>query len=388
MDPDATPAEPMPALPGFPFLHAGAGAVIVGPTGAGRSSLVQAGLYDAARASMHSLYLGGEVTRAEFNARAAALAAVRGDEVDDSLRAELGRVRYLDLSDAISFAWAEPQEWTAGITVAYQILAIDPVSAVASALMLDFDKSNDDWVRFYDKLIRPLTAGGVTVLLLDNVGHAEEAKRRAKGASAKSDRADLTFSCALCAEPVGLLIKAHKVRSVRAGFQRGDEWLFAKDTHRILVRGRGEDHGSTFRPTGQMQRVSEAVEQEPGLSKRAIRATVGGKAATVDLALELLISEGNIAANQDGQATRHRSIKPYREPTVSTVSQPCPAPCPDTPPTDRVPVSAPLRAGHGHGHGDGQGQQHTPESLIATRSAGTITEAEFDRAYDELAATA
>jgi hypothetical protein len=352
----------------------------------GPVSLLQAGLYDAARASIHSLYLGSEVSQAEFNARAAALAAVRCDEVDDSLRGELARVRYLDLGEAVTSAWAEPQEWIAGVTATYRILAIDPVSAVASALTLDFDKSNDDWVRFYDKLIRPLTAGGVTVLLLDNVGHAEEAKRRAKGASAKSDRADLTFSCALCAEPVGLLIKAHKVRSVRAGFQRGDEWLFAKDTQRIAARGRPEDHGSTFRPTGQMQRVSEAVEQDPGLSKRAIRATVRGKAATVDLALELLIAEDYIAADHDGQATRHTSVKPYREPTVSTVSQPCPAPCPDTPPTDRVPVSAPLRAGHGHGHGPSSSNGHTPESLIAARKAGTITEAEFDRSWDELEA--
>jgi hypothetical protein len=40
-----------------------------------------------------------------------------------------------------------------------------------------------------------------------------------------------------------------------------------------------------FRPTGYMQRVSRVVEQQPGLSKRAVRESVHGKAATVDLAL-------------------------------------------------------------------------------------------------------
>jgi hypothetical protein len=34
-------------------------------------------------------------------------------------------------------------------------VVIDPVSAVASAPDLDFDKSNDDWVRFYDRLVQP-----------------------------------------------------------------------------------------------------------------------------------------------------------------------------------------------------------------------------------------
>src|SRR4051794_14714536 len=48
MDPAAGHRDPLPALPGFPFLHDGAGALIVGPTGKGRSSLVQACAYDAA----------------------------------------------------------------------------------------------------------------------------------------------------------------------------------------------------------------------------------------------------------------------------------------------------------------------------------------------------
>lgn len=86
MDPTAATVEPLPTLPGFPFLHAGDGAIVVGPTGRGRSSLIQAALYDAARARLQSAYLGCEVTPGEFNARAASLAHRRGDEVDDELR--------------------------------------------------------------------------------------------------------------------------------------------------------------------------------------------------------------------------------------------------------------------------------------------------------------
>jgi hypothetical protein len=352
MDPLAASVEPLPAIAGFPFLHAGSGAVIVGPTGAGRSSLAEAAMYDAARAGIRCAYFGSEVTQGEFNSRAAILAKLRGDTVDDELRSHLANVRYLDLTATIAHAWKQPDEWADAMTRRYDVAVIDPTSAVASTLNLDFDKSNAEFVNFYDRLIQPLVGRGLAIFLLDNVGHDPDAKSRAKGASAKSDRADLTFSCSISTTPPGLIIKAGKVRSIRAAHQRGDEWLFAKDTHRIIARQKHErGTTTTFRPTGQMQRISEALEHDAGLSKRAIRTAVGGKADTVDLALELLTSEGYITTTKDGQAVRHTSAKPYREPTVSTVSQPCLTPCPDTPPNDRVSVSPPLRGGHGHGHG-------------------------------------
>ncbi|MDP9417217.1 MAG: hypothetical protein M3P48_05150 [Actinomycetota bacterium] len=94
MDPAAVAVEPVPALPGFPFLHRGVGALISGPTGGGRSSLMEAGAYDAGRAGLRVAYLGSEVTEAEFHARAADLASRRGDRITDELRRDLERVRY------------------------------------------------------------------------------------------------------------------------------------------------------------------------------------------------------------------------------------------------------------------------------------------------------
>src|SRR5439155_21810029 len=175
------------------------------------------------------------------------------------------------------------------------------------------------------------------------VGHAEEAKRRAKGASAKSDRADLTFSCSLSAEPAGLLLRAHKVRSIRASFARGDEWLFAKGGQTI-ERREGGGGSEPFRPTRLMQRTSEVIEQAPGLSRNAIRAAVKGRSEHVSLALELLIGEGYVSK-------QHASIKPYREPPFP-VSQPFPTVSPETvggTSGDRFPVSAHLSAGNGNG---------------------------------------
>jgi hypothetical protein len=190
------------------------GGVIVGPTGGGRSSLLEACTYDAGRAGLHVAVLSGEVTAAEFNARAADLAARRGDPITDELREQLSRVRFLDLATVIQRAWGDPDRWVADVVERFQIVGIDPLSTVASALDLDFDKSNTEFVAFYDRLVQPLVNRGVWTVMLDNIGHAIEAKTRAKGPSAKGDKADLTFSCALQPTPVGLVVTARKVRSV------------------------------------------------------------------------------------------------------------------------------------------------------------------------------
>jgi hypothetical protein len=310
MDPAAVSAEPLPLLAGVPFLHAGKGAVISGPTGRGRSSLVQACLYDAATLGVRCAYLGAEVTPDEFDARAAHLADVRGDEVGEELRRELARVRYLNLASVVTQAWSDPQAWLDGIQ-AYQLVAIDPLSSVASALDLDFDKSNAQFVAFYDRLIQPVAATGVAVVMVDNVGHAEEARGRAKGVSAKSDRADLTFSCKAIADPPALLVRCQKVRSVRAAFRVGDEWRFERDTQRIE---RADPSAATaFRPTGLMEQVSKLLEDDPGLSKRSIRSSVKGKNDYIDLALDLLVSEGFVSRERHGAADRHNSLRPFRE---------------------------------------------------------------------------
>lgn len=354
MDPASVPTEPLPTLPGFPYLHRGAAAVIVGPTGGGRSSLVQAGAYDAARANLRVAYLGSEITPAEFNARAADLAARRGDTVDEALRGELARVRYLDLASVVARAWEVPQAWVDEAIKRFDIIIIDPLSAVASTLGLDFDKSNAEFVRFYDRLVQPVAAAGAAVVMLDNVGHAHEAKTRAKGASAKSDRADLTFSCTLQATPQALIITAHKVRTVRAPFHRGAEWTFDRATQRITERDTPAEPPPAFRPTVLMERVSRALEAEPGLSKNAVRAAVKGRGKHVDLALDLLVAEGNAERRRDGQTHHHHIVRAYRQaddPTVSTASAPCPEHVPDTAEETVSTVSPPLRSRRDTGHG-------------------------------------
>ena len=121
MDPQAVAAEPLPTVPGFPFLHAGAGAVVVGPTGGGRSSLVQACAYDGSAHGVRTAYLGSEVTEGEFHARAADLANRRGDDIDDDLRAQLAAVRYLNLASTIVRAARRPKEWANEIVERFDV---------------------------------------------------------------------------------------------------------------------------------------------------------------------------------------------------------------------------------------------------------------------------
>ena len=186
MDPTATPAEPLPTLAGFPFAHPGAGIVIVGPTGGGRSSLVQACLYDGAGAGLRGAYLGSEVTEPEFNARAAVLAEHRGDTVNDELRVCLARARYLSLASVVTQAWENPGGWVDGIAAAYDLIVIDPLSAVASALDLNFDQSNAEFVKFYDRLVQPLTTLAGADVAMRRTSVMRSKPRAARRASALS----------------------------------------------------------------------------------------------------------------------------------------------------------------------------------------------------------
>jgi hypothetical protein len=339
MDPCATPADPHPAIPGFPMLHQGAGATIVGPTGGGRSSLIQACLYDAAREGVRCAYLGHEVTEPEFNARAARLAARRGDPTDDKLRASLAHVRYLNLFSVVAHANDDPGAWVSDVTARYDVVVIDPLSAVASALDLDFDNSNRDFVTFYDRIVQPLTTNGVTVAMIDNVGHASEAQKRAKGVSAKADRADLTFVCSR--HPAGLVIHTDKVRSVRSAAQHGDEWVFERDTQRLERRTGANDGAGAWRPTTIMARISELVASEPGITADAIRKGVKGKNDAKDVGLRQLIAEGFIEVHPDGPARRHHAKRPFTSDGVSTGPRPDLAPTPETTSPPTRPLLAP-----------------------------------------------
>ena len=309
-DPHRVPAIPLEALTGWPFLVSATGSLISGPTGGGRSMLVHACGYDAARGGVPVAYLGHEISPDEFDARTGLIADTRGD----ILTGPVERLRYLDLTDTMKRAWHDPDAWAIGVAKRYQVVIIDPVSAVGTALELNFDQSNTDYVTFYDRLVQPLLKHGVTVVLVDNIGHADDAKNRAKGASAKTDRADLAFACKHAGD--GLLIKATKVRQSRAPFKRGQEWTFGRDSQRVELWTGQAAPAHTRRPRGYptiyMRRVSDTLAAATGpLSLNSVRARTTGKTEHKDAGVRALEAEGYIRNDGDG----YRLLRPYRDPS-------------------------------------------------------------------------
>lgn len=305
MDPFGVSLSPLPTIPGFPMHHFGMYSEWSGPTGGGRSETIQAGLYEAALSGIPTLYLGHEITQDEFRVRTRKLAQMRGDEITDELRESLSAARYVDLGPVMAQAWAQPQEWVAAIIAHYRLVVIDPLSAAASALDLDFERSNTDYEKFYDALIQPLTKQGVAVMALDNTGH--EAKSRSKGASAKRNRADLAFSATTLKEPLGLRIKCEKVRGARVAFKVGDTWT-RYDGHAGF-----ETTPREFRPTYLMEQISRAVESEPGINAGDLYARTTGRKPYQVQARDLLVTEQYVEMREDAGAKQHFSLRPYRE---------------------------------------------------------------------------
>lgn len=315
MDPTAEPLEPLPYIDGFPFMHAASSAIISGKTGGGRSYLMEACAYDAAKAGVRVLYAGSEITLPEFHARSADIAQRRQDDLSDPiLRALLDEnVRYLPLVDLLQAAWANPVAWRTQVPERYDVVILDPVSAIADALGLDFLKDNAEYTRFYNTLIQPLVTAGLAVLMPDNEGHAEEAQGRPMGVAQKGNVGDLRFACKTIRGAI--LITAKKTRSVRAGHGDGQTWRF-HEHDRTITRDPAPNQPTTdgdWAPTFLMDRISKWVKEHADQATRVILNKVEGSKQHKPIALDTLVRHGYIEAYQDGQATRHRHLRDYHD---------------------------------------------------------------------------
>jgi hypothetical protein len=252
-----------------------------------------------------------------------------------------------------------------GITLA----VLDGITEGMTMQGLDL-MSNTDVAKWIAMLPRKLTSRGIAVLQVDHEVKDKEARGRyAIGAQHKLAGVDVGYKTKVIAPfgrgRIGRI--ALTVTKDRPGHVRGSARttqvaeieLVSGDDGAVTITVNaaiddGQDSGG-FRPTVLMERVSRAVEEHPGLSKRALRDTVKGRAAAVDLALELLIADGYLRVEKDGQASRHHSQRAYRE-DDDTHRVPVSAPCPDRVP-DRVSVRVPVSplltgdTGHATGHG-------------------------------------
>jgi hypothetical protein len=254
-------------------------------------------------------------------------------------------------------------------------LKADPTLAVIDGVTEAFSRQglnpldNGDVATWLDLLPRKFARAGMAVLTLDHVVKDREQRGRyAIGAQHKLAGVDVAYSLKVI-QPFargrdGLV--AITVQKDRPGRIRE----FATDGQVALLRAisgpdgsvrikleppEHNDTGTTFRPTVLMERVSQAVEAQPGLSLRSLRTAVKGQRNDAkDLAVDLLVSENYIEIRTEGQAKRHYSLRPY-----STETDPEDAPCPTvpdrapgTPDGDRAPVPHPFK---------GTGTEHTPK---------------------------
>ncbi len=270
-----------------------------------------------------------------------------------------------------------------GLSEAYGLLGLDPYS-------------NPDAAKFLTALPRPIAQRGAAVILIDHVVKSKETRGRyALGAQHKLAGIAVAYGTDVIRPPSRTdtgLIKL-KVEKDRHGHVRGH----AVAGEIALVHIAPEDNGQrvtvtleppntiispttgSIRPTFLMERVSMLLERQPGAGLNEIRNGIKGKTKFVDDALRLLIDEGYVGVEPNGQKRCHYSSRPYREDDDrDPATQPRPATTQDAEATNRDPATPPLKGSRvtGRGHHDTDPEENNrdpnpdaePKRLQATPS--------------------
>lgn len=341
--------KPYQVEPGLPFLATGKASSMAAETKSGKSLTVLLGAIDAALAGRRVVILDRENGTDEYAGRFHSIIAGRG----------LSPEQRATVSEHLSYV-PFPEVPFDGDEDAFEFLREHDVAVFDSARtflapMGLAEDSSDDYATFMNVMIEPLRAAGVTVCVLDNVGH--ENKTRARGASGKRDLVDVALVMKQV-EPFSELTRGRIEVSIdvsRLGRHVGPWTVELGGGHYgEIVGGHGEPVKAKmpFRPTLLMERMSRAIERTPGMTTRAVREAVDGKNDTKDAARRLLIEEGFVEVEAKGQTLLHRSVRPYRTDEDSSTVPPMPAPCPDRAPT--VPLAQ-------NGHREHADQNRAPE---------------------------
>jgi hypothetical protein len=190
--------------------------------------------------------------------------------------------------------------------------------------------SNADAAHFYNQIPRWIADHGPAVVMIDHVVKDKEKQGRfALGAQHKLAGIDGVSYLVKMIEPFArgkrglarVTIAKDRPGHVReyahgsniAEFTldatRSDVILTAELTPPGAISGR---HGETFEPTYLMEKISRYVQANPGMSKKAIEGAMNGKATTIRLALELLVSHDYIGVKSGARgAVQHFHMKPY-----------------------------------------------------------------------------
>lgn len=263
-----------------------------------------------------------------------------------------GRVAYFDFEDSEAtaverllalgverdtirtvFAYVRPDEplgapqarsdLEATLSLAPELVVVDGVTEALALHGLDLEK-NSDVAKWLELLPRPLARTGAAVALLDHVTKDREARGRyAIGAQHKLAGVDVAYRLAVV-EPFGrgkeglvrLTVAKDRPGHVRQHATAGriaDVRLRSHGDGSVTVALEPPDSAPAFRPTVLMERLSRAVEQQPGATKSQLRSAVTGRSDAKDVALQLLVADAFVRVEREGQAHCHYSVRPYRD---------------------------------------------------------------------------
>jgi hypothetical protein len=251
----------------------------------------------------------------------------------------LERLRALGLSDeqiSERFIYIEPHEAMTDPGVLADVTALidarDPSLVVLDAFTgaLETHKldpaSGVDVQRFYRTVIDPLRAKGAALIVLDHL--KKDPTNRGKfsiGSERKIGAADVHLGFEVI-HPFGrgktgsAKITVHKDRPGYLRRPKCAEFELVSDsagtiTWTLTITNVEVNDERPFRPTFLMERVSRHLEthgEQP--SRRSVQSVVKGNAKTLQLAIDLLVSEGYAEEGTGARNARPvRSVKPYRE---------------------------------------------------------------------------
>jgi len=204
------------------------------------------------------------------------------------------------------------------------------IDSTGEALALDGAKPNedDDVARWFRRLPSPLARLGPAVLVLDHVTKTDDGglwpigsqrKRAAiSGAQymqrvarpfAKGQPGSASLTCAK--DRHGTYRTGQKVATLKV---EPDGEGVSVSLAAVAADSPAEATGG-FRPTGYMEKISEALEAAPEpLTQRGIRDRVSGKLDYILKALDALVAEGYVVTKPGAhKSTLHTLAKPFRE---------------------------------------------------------------------------